>query len=385
MAALVLSQMVENLMFRRMTLIAILLMILIPASAQDDAEDMRFFMTFVPNVQFAPVYVAIEKGYFEDAGLNLIIEHGDEPVGVDLIAADDLKFGIISGEQVLMARAGGRPVVYVYEWFQQYPVGIAVPNTSGDINSVDELAGLKMGIPGRFGASYSGLTALLGAYDMTESDINLEPIGFAAPDVVCAGGVEAAVVYQNNEPLQITQRADAGDCGDIESIRVFPVAADADMVSNGLVTNEETIEDNPELVAAVVAAYDAGLRDVLNNPAEAYLISLDYVENLPIDDDFRAALEAAAADQAEFLAMEPDRDAIQESWGALTFEFTERFDPDMLIQFQVLLASLDLWDAEQLGHSDLESWELTLEIADAMGMLPGDVDVAEAFTNDFLP
>ncbi len=370
-------------MFWRMSLI--LMICLLPVSAQDEPDDMRFFLTFVPNVQFAPVYVAIERGYFEEAGLNLIIEHGDEPVGVDLIAADEVKFGIISGEQVLMARAGGRPVVYVYEWFQQYPVGIAVPNTSGDINSVEELVGLKVGIPGRFGASYSGLTALLGAYDMTEADINLELIGFAAPDVMCAGGVEAAVVYRNNEPLQITQRAHAGECGDIEAVRVFPVADDADMVSNGLVTNEQTIKNNPDLVTVVVAAYDAGLRDVLNNPAEAYLIALDYVENLPINDDFRAALEESAASQAEFLATQPDHDAILESRGTIASEFQDRFEPDMLIQWQVLLASLDLWDSEQLGYSELGSWELTLDIIDTMGMLPGDVDVTEAFTNAFLP
>lgn len=372
-------------MSKRFALLTVIVLLGVSLVTAQEARDTRFFLTFVPNVQFAPVYVAIEKGYAEAAGLNLVIEHGDEPVGVDLIAADEIKFGVVSGEQVLMARAGGRPVVFVYEWFQELPVGIVVPNTTEGVESITDLAGKKVGIPGRFGASYSGLIAQLAAYEMDESDIQLEPIGFAAPDVVCVGGVEASVVYINNEPQQIQQRADAGECGDISSVQVFPVSSDADMVSNGLITNEETIANEPELVRAMVQAFDQSLRDAINNPAEAYLISLSYVENLPVNDAFRAALETAAADQAEFLATEPGREAIQQSRETLIADLKERFTPEMVVQFEVLIATIDLWDAEQLGYSETESWELTQDVIDGMGMLAQQVDVSEAFTNDFLP
>ena len=71
-------------------------------SAQDQ-QDLTFFLTFVPNVQFSPLYVAIDNGYFSEVGLNLTIEHGDEPLGVDLIASGQRQFGMISGEQVIAA------------------------------------------------------------------------------------------------------------------------------------------------------------------------------------------------------------------------------------------------------------------------------------------
>src|SRR5262249_7086497 len=129
-------------------------------------------------------------------------------------------FGIISGEQVIQARANDRPVVFVYEGYQKYPIGIATPLDSG-ITSVADLKGRKVGIPGRFGASYTGLTAVLAANDMTESDIDLQEIGFNAADVVCVGGVDAAVVYINNEPLQIDDRAKAGNCGTVTGVKVF--------------------------------------------------------------------------------------------------------------------------------------------------------------------
>jgi NitT/TauT family transport system substrate-binding protein len=356
------------------------------ASAQDELSDQTFFMTFIPNIQFSPVYAALEKGYFADAGINLTIEHGDEPVGVDLIAAGQRQFGIISGEQVLAARANGRPVVMVYEWFQQYPVGIAYPVDSG-IETVADLAGRNVGIPGRFGASYTGLIALLAANDMTESDIDLEEIGFNAPEVVCVGGVEATVVYLNNEPLQINNRAAAGDCGDITGVDVFTIAPVANMVSNGIVTNEETIASDPDLVSAMVSAFDAGLRDSINNPAEAYLLSAAYVENLPMTDDLEAALTTAAEEQAAFLEENPeaDRETIATQRADLFASLSEQFDADTLLQFEVLLTTIDLWEADQLGLSDTVDWETTQTTLITMGYLAEEQDVTVAFTNDFLP
>ena len=373
--------------FTVLVLILLLTTILSGVRAQETMPtpvDQTLFLTFVPNVQFAPIYVGIEKGYFTDGGVNLTIQYGDEPVGIDLIAAKRLQFGVGSGEEVIKARANDRPIVSVYEWFQQYPIGIVVPDGTG-IESVKDLAGKKVGIPGRFGASYNGLIALLSANGMVESDIQLEPIGFNAPDVFCVGGVEAAVVYINNEPLQIEERIQAANCNDYTAVKVFPVSVAVDMVSNGLITNQHTIANNPELVQAMVTAFDQALRDTINNPAEAYLLSVNYVENLPLADDFKAALEAAATAQDEFLADDPSREAIAESRAALLESLSSQFDSATLVQFHVLLNTIDLWDADQLGYSALYSWEVTQEILKTMGFISAPIDLEPAFTNDFLP
>ncbi len=357
------------------------------AAAQDEPQDIRFFLTFIPNIQFSPLYVAIENGYMGENGLNLSLEYGDENIGVDLIAVGEIPFGVIGGEQVLLARAGGRPVVFVYNWFQRFPVGIVVPDTTEGVETVNDLAGLRVGIPGRFGASYTGLTALLESNDMTEMDINLEPIGFVAPDVVCIGGVDASVVYVNNEPLQIQQRADAGECGAITSVRVFYVADYAPMISNGIITNEATIANDPALVAAMVTAFDSGLRDVINNPAQAYLLSLNHVDDLPITDELQAALEAAAQAQTEFLMTDPDPEDIAASRAALLDDLRQDFDDVLLIQFQVLLETIPLWEAEVLGFNDPEGWALTQEIITGMGLFvdDGEIELQAAYTNAFLP
>ncbi|MBL8165887.1 MAG: ABC transporter substrate-binding protein [Anaerolineae bacterium] len=370
-------------MLRKVLSLFVLLALSSTAIQAQAPVDQTFFLTFVPNVQFAPVYVALEKGHFAANGLNITIEHGDENVGVDLIAAGERQFGLISGEEVIKARANGRPVVMVYEWFQRYPVGIVTAADNG-IESVADLAGKKVGVPGRFGASYNGLIAILTANGMTENDIQLEEIGFNAPDVFCLGAIDASVVYINNEPLQIQQRAAVGECGDVQDVTIFPVASAVDMVSNGLVTNEETIANNPELVQALVTAFDAGLRDAINNPAETYLLSAKYVENLPMSDSLKTALEIAANGQESFLQGDPSREAIADSRQALLDALSAQFDAGDLIQLRVLMNTIDLWDAEQLGYSDRFSWEVTQEVLTQMAFITEPINLDAAFTNDFI-
>ncbi len=347
-------------------------------------RDLTFFLTYIPNIQFAPVYVALEQGYFTDAGANITLQSGDEPDGINLIAADQLQFGLASGEQVIAARAQGRPVVFTYEWFQKYPIGVLVTNESG-IKSPADLKGQKIGIPGLFGASYTGVIALLSANNLTEHDVQLDTIGYNAPQVICVGGVQAAVVYTNNEPLQVQNQIDAHDCGSVTGITVFPVSDVADMVSNGIITNETTIANDPALVKGMVGAFDHGLRDTIDNPAQAYLLSAKYVDSLPLPDALKTTLEKAASDQADALKAAPTRTDLVKYRADLYTQLKQNFDDATLLQFEVLLKSIDLWDADQLGYTDPASWQITEDTLTKMGLLTAPIDLTAAYTNDFVP
>jgi NitT/TauT family transport system substrate-binding protein len=118
-------------MLRKALLLVVLLVLGAVSVQAQTPTNLTFFLTYIPNIQFAPIYVAMEKGYFADAGLNITLQSGDEPDGINLIAANQLQFGLASGEQVIAARAQDRPVRSVYEWYQKYPIGVVVSNESG--------------------------------------------------------------------------------------------------------------------------------------------------------------------------------------------------------------------------------------------------------------
>jgi len=172
------------------------------AGAPEDGplETIRLPMGYIPSVQYAPFYVADARGYFAEEGLALEFDYAFETDGVKLVAADELPFSLASGEQVLLARKQGLPVVYVLGWWQDYPVAIAAPAEAG-IDEPADLAGRTVGIPLLGGASYIGYAALMAASGLPLDAAHLNVIGFTQAEALQAGQVEAAIVYANNEPI----------------------------------------------------------------------------------------------------------------------------------------------------------------------------------------
>lgn len=289
----------------------------------------RLPMGFVANVQFAPVYVAIEKGYFAAEGIEIEFDYSWETNGVQLVGAGELPFAIASGDQVILARSQGLPVVMFVNWWKRFPVAVVALEESG-IRSPQDLAGRKVGIPETFGASYIGWRALASRFGL--SDTQLEVIGYGALAKLAEKQVEASVVYANNEPIQLAQ---AG-----YKYTLIPVADYATLVSNGLITNERTLQEKPDLVRAFARAFLKGLEDTLADPDAAFEICKRYVEGLE-------ANEAA--------------------------------------QRAVLQASLAYWQGQPLGASDPAAWQATAQAMLEAGLLPAPVDATRAFTNDYLP
>ena len=292
----------------------------------------RLTLGYIPNIQFAPIYVAIEKGYFENAGFDVTLEYGNETDAVALVGAGEQTFAIASGEQVLLAREQGLPVVYVAAWYQEYPVGVASLAEAG-ITTPQDLTGAIVGIPGLYGASYIGFNALLNAANLPESDIDLRSIGYNQVESLVTDQVEAAVIYLANEPVVLRSQG--------EEVDVIRVADYLQLVANGLVTNEDMVSQQPEKLKAFVAALTQGVVDTAADPNEAYQISMTYVENLA--------------------------------------------DADETVQREILAESIKLWQTGQPGYSDPIGWENMQTVLLDMGLLAQPLDLEQAFTNDFIP
>src|SRR5215212_8940906 len=228
----------------------------------------RLPMGYIPNIQFAPFYVAVQKGYFREAGLEIDFDYKFETDGVALVGSGELPFAIVSGEQVLLARAQGLPVTYVVAWYQQYPVSVVAKSELGILVPQD-LKGKKVGLPGLFGANYVGLRALLFEAGMSEEDVTLDSIGFNQVDLMAAGQQDVVVGYTANEPIQLQSRGIA-----VTEIRV---ADYVQLASNGILASEKVIQENPDLVRAFVGAFLKGLADTIASPQEALQASGSYI------------------------------------------------------------------------------------------------------------
>lgn len=292
----------------------------------------RLPMGYIPNVQFAPFYVAIEKGYFRQQGLEIEFDYSFETDGVALVGANQLPFAVVSGEQVLLARAQGLPVVYVAAWYQQFPISV-VAKAAQRIRVPADLRGKKIGLPGLFGATYVGLSALLYSAGLKETDVSLDAIGFNQVEALVSDQEQAVVGYSTNEPIQLRAQG-------IE-ITELRVADYVNLASNGIITNETVMAENPLLIRRFLRAFIQGLRDTIADPDQAYEISKKYVENL------------AQADEK--------------------------------VQKEILRRSIAMWQAERLGYSNPQAWENMHQTLLEIGLLSQPLDVNKAFTNDFLP
>src|SRR5512146_1914315 len=242
-----------------------------PAAAPATLVHVKLPLGYIPNVQFAPLYVAVDKGYFKQAGIDIEFDYSMETDAVSLVGANNLQFAVVSGEQVLLARAQGLPVVYVCAWYEQYPVAV-VSKVDQGIKTAADLRGKRIGLPGLFGANYIGLDALLFSAGLTEKDVSLDSIGFNQVAALAADQDQAVSIYTTNEPVQLEAQGYA-----LNEIRV---ADYMQLASNGLITNEATIQKDPELVRRMTSAFLKGLADTIADPAAAYDVSLKYVPDL---------------------------------------------------------------------------------------------------------
>lgn len=318
---------------KKCLLLAVCLSLLLAACGARSADltHVRLAIGYIPNIQFAPIYTAIANGRFAGVGLEVEIAHMDENQAAALVGAGDLQFAVVSGEQVLLARAQGLPVVYVAAWYQKYPVSVVARAEEG-IHSPVDLRGKTIGLPGLYGASYIGLRALLHAGGLTEADVRLESIGYTQVESLAAGRNPIVCVYTANEPVQLRARG--------YEVTELRVADYAQLAANGIITNEATLRDNPELVQRLVNGFLNGLLDAISDPQAAFRISMDFVEGLGSDD---------------------------------------------AVQMQVLETSIELWRADHLGYSAPQAWENMQAVLLDMNLLPGPLDLTKAFSNEFVP
>lgn len=306
------------------------------AGASGQAHKMTVGLTYIPNIQFAPFYVAAEKGYYKDAGLDVTLRHhsfAEDEFGALVAGSEDVIFG--SGDEMLQARDKHIDVTYIANVFTSYPVALIVPAASA-IHTIADLKGHTVGIPGPYGATYIGLLALLKSAGLGPRDVTIQSIQYTQVAALSTGKVDAVMGYINNEPIQFQQLNFA--------IRTFPVSSLGGLVSNGLAALQKTLNARPDDIKKLVTATLRGVQYTLAHPDEAITISQKYV---------------------------PDLTGTQQIANARA----------------VLQATLPLWmmNASQPGYIDPQAWQAMAMFMQTQGLLSSGVPISQTYSDQYLP
>ncbi len=291
-------------------------------------QNVSIGLGYIPDIQFAPFYVAKSKGYYSAAGLNVTLQHGIVNDLLGSLALGHNTFAFTSGDELLVARSKNLPLIDVSTIFQKYPVSLIVPANSS-ICTLADLKGHTIGEPGPFGATYIGLLALLYHAHLSLSDVHAQPIGFTQVAALLGHKVDGVMGYSNNEPLQLSKHG--------FPVRTFDVSNYQPLISNGIITTENTWHNQPQLVRSFVQATIQGLQEVIANPTEAVQISKSYVPGM-------------------------------NTTTAMT----------------VLQATIPIWKGSgqnPLGYNDSATWQSMQQFLVAQKIIPSAQDLSQAYTN----
>ena len=132
-----------------------------------------------------------------------LLHHGIETDEFALLAAGKEDAIFAGGDEVLQARAAsGLPLVDVATIYQKYPVALIVPADFA-IPAWPISRAILSAYQGSIGATWTGLLALLGSADLSQSDVHIQTIGYTQVAALSTHKVDAVMGYSNNEAVQL--------------------------------------------------------------------------------------------------------------------------------------------------------------------------------------
>lgn len=227
-------------------------------------------LTYIPNIQFAPFYVAEELGYFAEEGLNVTLRHhGAAESLFGALASGDEEVVNAGADEMLQASATGIPVVTTGVMYQEYPVVLIVPEDS-EIQTLADMAGHRIGLPGPYGENWFWLLAALAEAGLTEEDVEIEFIGYTQEAALIGGTVDGVVGFANNDVVNFERNG----------IPVRSLAADVPLVGISLGALQDTVATRGEDLAALNRALRRAMEFILADPAAAVDASFAYIPDL---------------------------------------------------------------------------------------------------------
>ncbi len=257
-------------MKKRIVVLLMVITMLLSLSAcanksRTDGDKITFVLDWTPNTNHTGIYVAQEKGYFKEAGLEVEIVQPPEDGAEVLVASGKAEFGVSFQDSMGPALAGDKPLPITAI------AAIIQHNTSGIISRKGEGMDRPKGMEGHTYATWNGPIELATLRQVVEKD----------------GGDFDKIVQR---PSTVTDEVSALKSKSVDSIWIFYgwagvktelekletdyfAFADMDPVFDYytpvIIAGNAFLKENPEAAKAFLSAVSKGYEFAIEHPEEA--------------------------------------------------------------------------------------------------------------------
>lgn len=303
-------------------------------AAAGGLKDVTVILDYVANTNHTGMYVALDQGYYEEQGLNVNIVEPTEGATATLVAVGKGDFGISYQEDVTIALASQDPLPV------KAIAAIIQHNTSGFATYADKNITSVKDFEGKTYAGWGGP----GESAVLEALMTQNGADFSKLNMVISDGSGFAALKDKVDIMWFFEAWDNVKCElagfPINYMEVRRLDERLDYYTPVIITNNELIESDPEMIKSFLAATARGYEYAIENPDAA----------------------------AEILQ-----------------KYTPDYDIEMLKMSQNYLSEKYMEDADRWGEMKESVWENYTDFMVEYGVIGEAVPTDICFTNEFLP
>lgn len=247
----------------------------------DELKELNVVLDWYPNALHAFMYVAIEKGYYEEEGLKVNIQFpSNSNDAISLVAAGQADIGLYYQQDVIQARAKQNIPVKSIGAVVQGPLNIVLSLKDKNITTAEDLVGKTIGYAGTE-LSEALIRSIMNNVGADYSDVTMIDVGFDLMSSMTTGNVDATIGCLVNH--EVPQMEEEGFAVNWFALDEYGVPSYYEGV---FLANDEAIAKDSETLRAFLRASAKGFADMKADPEAALKILLanQNEENFPLSE-----------------------------------------------------------------------------------------------------
>jgi ABC-type nitrate/sulfonate/bicarbonate transport system substrate-binding protein len=233
-----------------------------PAARTGQLTNVTLALDYVPNTNHTGIYVALQKGWYREAGINLTLLQPGATAPEQLVGAGQADFGISFTEGVTSSRAAGVPIVSIAAIIQHNTSELIALKSSG-LDSVAKLAGKRYAGFGAPEYEKPVIALALSCGGAANPSFQYTATAVTALTALTSGQFDFAWVFHAYDTTAAQQQGIA--------LNVFPITdyCVPDYYTPVIITNQQLIKQHPDLITRFMRATAEGYNYAIAHPHAA--------------------------------------------------------------------------------------------------------------------